>query len=44
MVTGITGLVFLGFSSFIQEMFYGGALVIAVCLSRLVRGRQEQQF
>ncbi len=29
LVTGITGLVFLGFSSFIQEMFYGGALVIA---------------
>ena len=27
-----------------QEMFYGGALVIAVCLSQLVRGRQEQQF
>jgi ribose transport system permease protein len=44
LVTGITGLVFLGFSSFIQEMFYGGALVIAVSLSQLVRGRQEQQF
>ena len=44
LVTGITGLVFLGFSSFIQEMFYGGALVIAVCLSQLVRGRLEQQF
>jgi ribose transport system permease protein len=44
LVTGITGLVFLGFSSFIQEMFYGGALVIAVTLSQLIRGRQEQQF
>ena len=44
LVTGITGLVFLGFSSFIQEMFYGGALVIAVTLSQLVSGRQEQQF
>ena len=44
LVTGITGLVFLGFSSFIQEMFYGGALVVAVCLSQLVRGREEQQF
>jgi ribose transport system permease protein len=44
LVTGITGLVFLGFSSFIQEMFYGGALVVAVVLSQLVRGRQEQQF
>ncbi len=44
LVTGITGLVFLGFSSFIQEMFYGGALVVAVTLSQLVRGRQEHQF
>jgi ribose transport system permease protein len=44
LVTGITGLVFLGFSSFIQEMFYGGALVIAVTLSQLISGRQEQQF
>lgn len=44
LVTGITGLVFLGFSSFIQEMFYGGALVIAVTLSQVVSGRQEQQF
>jgi ribose transport system permease protein len=44
LVTGITGLVFMGFSSFIQEMFYGGALVVAVTLSQLVRGRQEQQL
>jgi ribose transport system permease protein len=44
LVTGITGLVFLGFSSFIQDMFYGGALVLAVTLSQIVRGRREQQF
>jgi ribose transport system permease protein len=44
LVTGITGLVFLGFSSFIQDMFYGGALILAVTLSQLVRGRKEQQF
>jgi len=44
LVTGITGLVFLGFSSFIQDMFYGGALALAVTLSQIVRGRQEQQF
>jgi hypothetical protein len=25
-------------------MFYGGALVLAVTLSQLVRGREEQQF
>jgi ribose transport system permease protein len=44
LVTGITGLIFLGFGSFIQDMFYGGALVLAVTLSQLVRGRQEQTF
>ena len=44
LVTGITGLVFLGFGSFIQDMFYGGALVLAVTLSQIVRGRQEQNF
>jgi ribose transport system permease protein len=44
LVTGITGLVFLGVSSFVQDMFYGGALVLAVTLSQLVRGREEQQF
>ena len=35
---------FLGVSSFVQDMFYGGALVLAVTLSQLVRGREEQQF
>ena len=44
LVTGITGLVFLGFPSFIQDIFYGGALVLAVSLSQIVRGRREQQF
>jgi ribose transport system permease protein len=44
LVTGITGLIFLGLSSFIQDIFYGGALVLAVALSQLVRGRQEQNF
>lgn len=44
LVTGITGLVFLGVSSFVQDMFYGGALALAVTLSQLVRGREEQQF
>ncbi|NGP17020.1 ABC transporter permease [Devosia aurantiaca] len=43
LVTGITGLSILGISTFVQDLFYGGALVIAVCLSQLVRGRQEQQ-
>ena len=44
LVTGITGLIFLGFGSLIQDMFYGGALVLAVTLSQIVRGRQEQSF
>ena len=44
LVVGITGLVFVGVSSFVQDMFYGGALVLAVTLSQLVRGREEQQF
>ncbi len=41
LVTGITGLSILGISTFVQDLFYGGALVIAVALSQLVRGREE---
>ena len=33
--TGIDGLAELGVSSFVQQLFYGGALVIAVLLSSL---------
>jgi len=39
LVTGITGLSILGISTFVQDLFYGGTLVVAVCLSQLVRGR-----
>jgi ribose transport system permease protein len=39
LVTGITGLQLLGVESFVQQLFYGGALVVAVVLSRLIRGR-----
>lgn len=42
LVTGITGLSILGISTFVQNLFYGGALVIAVTLSQLVRGREER--
>jgi ribose transport system permease protein len=31
----------MGISSFVQDLFYGGALVLAVALSQLVRGREE---
>jgi ribose transport system permease protein len=44
LVTGITGLIFMVVSTFVQDIFYGGALVLAVTLSQLVRGREEQQF
>jgi ribose transport system permease protein len=39
LVTGITGLTLLGAQSWVQNVFYGGALVIAVTLSQMVRGR-----
>jgi ribose transport system permease protein len=42
LVTGITGLSILGISTFVQNLFYGGALVIAVTLSQIVRGREER--
>ena len=38
--TGIMGLNFLGVDSFVQNLFYGGGLVVAVALSQLVRGRK----
>ena len=38
--TGILGLSFLGADSFVQNLFYGGGLVIAVSISQLVRKRQ----
>ncbi len=42
LVTGITGLSILGISTFVQDLFYGGALIVAVALSQLVRGREER--
>lgn len=39
LVTGITGLQMLGVDSFVQDLFYGGALVVAVGLSRLLQRR-----
>jgi ribose transport system permease protein len=40
LVTGVTGLQLLGAESYVQQLFYGGALVVAVALSRFTRGRQ----
>ncbi len=42
LVTGISGLSLMGLGTHIQDLFYGGALVIAVALSQLVRGREER--
>jgi ribose transport system permease protein len=43
LVTGITGLTILGIQTFVQNLFYGGALVLAVTFSQLVKKRQEQR-
>lgn len=39
LVTGITGLQLVGVQTFVQQLFYGGALVLAVALSQLARRR-----
>jgi ribose transport system permease protein len=39
LATGILGLQILGFSGWISQVFYGGALIIAVTISTLVRRR-----
>lgn len=38
--TGIMGLNFLGVQSFVQNLFYGGGLVVAVSISQLIRKRR----
>jgi ribose transport system permease protein len=40
LVTGITGLTILGVASYVQDIFYGSALVLAVALSQLSRRRE----
>ena len=39
LVTGITGLQLLGFAGWIEQVFYGAALVLAVALSRIAATR-----
>jgi ribose transport system permease protein len=41
--TGITGFQLLGVESFVQQLFYGGALVIAAALSQVARRRQAHE-
>ncbi|AXC50228.1 ABC transporter permease [Paracoccus suum] len=42
LVTGINGLSVVGFQTFVQDLFYGGALILAVIISQLVSGRKER--
>lgn len=42
LITGITGLELLGLSGWIEDVFYGGSLVLAVALSRLA-GRRRME-
>ena len=41
LVTGTTGFQLLGVATFVQQLFYGGALVVAVALSQIARRRRE---
>lgn len=42
LVTGVTGLAILGLGAWVQDVFYGGALIVAVALSQIARRRTEQ--
>lgn len=39
LVSGITGLLLMGVPPFVQDLFYGGALVLAVALSQVLKSR-----
>lgn len=43
LVTGITGLQLMGAQQYVQQLFYGGALVVAVVMSKLVKTRGERR-
>jgi ribose transport system permease protein len=44
LVTGISGLQLLGEPGFVQDLFYGGALVVAVVLSQALRRRETMEM
>jgi ribose transport system permease protein len=44
LVTGITGLQILGYSGWIEAVFYGGSLVVAVALSRVAALRRTKHM
>jgi len=41
LATGVTGLQLVGVESFVQDLFYGAALIVAVALPRLVRAATQ---
>lgn len=41
LISGITGLELLGVPAFVQQLFYGAALILAVVLRQLARGRTD---
>jgi ribose transport system permease protein len=41
LITGITGLELLGVPAFVQQLFYGAALILAVVLRQMARGRTD---
>jgi ribose transport system permease protein len=43
LVTGTTGLTTMGAQSYVQDLFYGGALVVAVCASRYSRRKEVRE-
>lgn len=43
LVTGITGLQLLGAPTFVQQLFYGGALIVAVAVSVIVKNQRVRR-
>jgi ribose transport system permease protein len=44
LATGISGLQIFGIQNFVQDLFYGGGLIIAVAASQMVRKRRPMEF
>lgn len=44
LATGISGLQIFGIQNFVQDLFYGGGLIVAVAASQLVRRRRPMEF
>ncbi len=44
LATGMSGLQIFGIPNFVQDLFYGGGLILAVAASQLVRKRRAMEF